>query len=81
MIAYLTTLRTREIGIRTAVGADRRSIFLLISRQALPMIAPGLLAGSALAYFATSFLAVPFDLAQLRYAVRSLRQKSLVRHT
>jgi ABC-type antimicrobial peptide transport system permease subunit len=63
VIAYLTTLRTREIGIRTAVGADRRSILLLISRQSLPMIAPGLLAGTALAYFATSVLAVPFDLA------------------
>ena len=63
VIAYLTTLRTREIGIRTAVGADRRSILLLISRETLPMIGPGLLAGTALAYFATSFLAVPFDLS------------------
>ena len=27
VIAYLTALRTREIGIRTAVGADRRTIF------------------------------------------------------
>ena len=63
VIAYLTTLRTREIGIRTAVGADRRSILLLVSKQSLPMIAPGLLAGTALAYFATSVLAVPFDLA------------------
>ncbi len=63
VIAYLTTLRTREIGIRTAVGADRRIILLLVSRQSLPMIVPGLLAGTALAYFATSFLAVPFDLA------------------
>jgi predicted permease len=63
VIAYLTTLRTREIGIRAAIGADRRSILVLIGRQAIPMIAPGLVAGVTLAYFATPFLAVPFDFA------------------
>ncbi len=61
VIAYLTALRTREIGIRTAVGADRRTILLLIGRQAIPMIAPGLVAGAALAYFTMPFFAVPFD--------------------
>lgn len=63
VIAYLTALRTREIGIRTAVGADRRTILLLIGRQAIPMIAPGLVLGAALAYFAMPFLAGPFDFA------------------
>jgi macrolide transport system ATP-binding/permease protein len=63
VIAYLTALRTREIGIRTAVGADRRTILLLIGRQAIPMIAPGLVAGGVLAYFAMRFFAGPFDFA------------------
>jgi ABC-type antimicrobial peptide transport system permease subunit len=63
VIAYLTALRTREIGIRTAVGADRRAILLLIGRQAIPMISPGQVAGAALAYFAMPLFAGPFDFA------------------
>ncbi len=69
VIAYLTALRTREIGIRTAVGADAHRIRLLIARQAVPMIAPGLVAGLALAYLVTPFFAVPFDFAPQNPAI------------
>jgi ABC-type antimicrobial peptide transport system permease subunit len=61
VIAYLTALRTREIGIRTAIGADDRNVVFLVLRQAVPMVGPGLLVGVALAFFITPAFAVPFD--------------------
>jgi hypothetical protein len=45
------------------VGADRRTILLLIGRQAITMIAPCLVLGAALAYFAMPFFAGAFDFA------------------
>ena len=61
VITYLTALRTREIGIRTAIGADDRNVVFLVLRQAVPMVGPGLLVGVALAFFITPAFAVPFD--------------------
>jgi ABC-type antimicrobial peptide transport system permease subunit len=33
LVAYVTTLRRREIGIRTALGASGRSVIVLVMRQ------------------------------------------------
>ena len=38
LLAYLVTLRDREVGIRVALGARRLDIGLLIGKQALAMI-------------------------------------------
>ena len=45
LLAYLVTLREREVGIRVALGARRLDIGLLIGKQALAMIVGGLVLG------------------------------------
>ena len=47
LLNYSVTRRTREIGIRAALGAQRLSICGLVLRELLGMIAGGLLAGLA----------------------------------
>jgi predicted permease len=42
VVSYSVTRRTREIGIRIALGANRRQIFQMIVRQALEMAGAGL---------------------------------------
>jgi ABC-type antimicrobial peptide transport system permease subunit len=53
VMAYLVSRRTREVGVRMAVGADRGDVVGLIlrdaARQVLPGIAIGLLGAMALA--------------------------------
>lgn len=49
VISYSTAQRTREIGIRLALGALRRDVFALILRQGFRLIALGALAGLAAA--------------------------------
>jgi predicted permease len=55
--AYNAGSRTNEIGIRMALGADRRSVVALILKGALVLIAFGLLLGIPLALAAGRFLA------------------------
>lgn len=45
VLAYLVQLRTREIGIRVALGGDRSSIFALVLREGALIIFLGLGAG------------------------------------
>jgi predicted permease len=49
VIAYSASQRTGEIGLRMALGADRRDILTLVMRQGAAMVAIGLLAGIAIA--------------------------------
>jgi predicted permease len=52
VLAYSVTLRSREIGVRTALGASPRAIVLLVLRQSARVTAIGLIAGLAIAYVA-----------------------------
>jgi putative ABC transport system permease protein len=53
MLAYDVTQRTREIGIRGAIGATRRQIVAMILRQGLWKAGAGLVAGLIAAFFLT----------------------------
>jgi putative ABC transport system permease protein len=56
MISYLVTERTREIGIRAALGASRTDIVRLVLGGGLGVVAGGVAAGVAIAVAATRYL-------------------------
>jgi ABC-type antimicrobial peptide transport system permease subunit len=56
VIAYSASQRTREIGIRIALGAQRNSITTMFVRQGLVLAGGGIGCGLLLAFAATRFL-------------------------
>jgi predicted permease len=56
LLSYEVARRTREIGIRSALGAQRRDVLRLVIRQGLVLIVLGLATGVVAAYGATRFL-------------------------
>ena len=56
VIAYTTRQRTREIGIRVALGARQADVFRLVVGQGLRLTLAGLLIGLALSLTLTRFL-------------------------
>lgn len=57
LLSYVVTQRTREIGIRIAVGARPADIFQLISSETLRLTGAGLTGGLTIAWFASETLA------------------------
>lgn len=53
VIAYTVTRRTREIGIRMAVGASRTSVVWLVFEDVISMVIGGTIFGTVLAFMAT----------------------------
>ena len=53
VIAYSVAQRTREIGIRMALGAQRTQMLQMILRQSLTLVAIGLTSGFVVALAAT----------------------------
>jgi len=71
VIAYSVSQRTRELGVRLALGAQRSSVYRLILKDASVMIAVGLGAGLICSLVAASlirsllFETVPWDVPTL----------------
>ncbi len=58
VVSFAASQRTREIGIRMAVGADRLDILRLVLRQGLVIVLAGVLSGLILACVLTRSMAV-----------------------
>ncbi len=64
VLAYVVTQRTSEIGLRVALGADARSVFLAVARQGMS------LAGIGIALGITASLALSSVLQSLLFDVK-----------
>jgi len=64
VISYSVTQRTQEIGLRMALGADRRDVLRLVLNQGVHWIAAGLILGLSGSYFLTRLIAsMLFDIS------------------
>jgi predicted permease len=56
LMAYSVSRRTRELGIRMALGAQRKNVMLLVLKRAAVLLGLGLIAGLACSWIATRAL-------------------------
>ncbi|MGA3027765.1 MAG: ABC transporter permease [Bryobacteraceae bacterium] len=56
LVAYSVSRRTREIGIRMAIGADRTKVVWMVLKQGLQLGAAGVAAGLVVSFFACGLL-------------------------
>jgi predicted permease len=56
VMAYVVSRRTHEIGIRMALGADRRQVLMMVVRQGMVLTLIGIALGLAAAYVLTKYL-------------------------
>jgi ABC-type antimicrobial peptide transport system permease subunit len=60
LVAYAASRRTREIGIRMAIGANRRAVSLMVLRQGIVLAVIGLVLGLAASVGAGELLRAAF---------------------
>ncbi len=56
VMAYTVSQRTHEIGIRMALGANRRNVLVMVVRQGMLLTVAGIVIGLAAAYVLTKYL-------------------------
>jgi predicted permease len=61
LVAYSVNRRTREIGIRIAIGANRASVLLMVLRRGLTLTLSGALVGMVASIFAGRLLGAVFN--------------------
>jgi predicted permease len=61
LLAYTVARRTKEIGIRMALGATRGEVTQLILRSALALVAAGFVVGTPLAFWGTRLAATAVE--------------------
>ncbi len=61
LLAYTVARRTKEIGIRMALGATRRDVIRMILRSGLTLVAAGSVVGAPVAFWGTRFAATAIE--------------------
>jgi ABC-type antimicrobial peptide transport system permease subunit len=70
VLAHSVAQRFREIGIRMALGADRRDVLRMILRQGMTLALLGVAVGLAGAYGLTKYLEGRVNLSEMLYGVK-----------
>jgi predicted permease len=70
VLAYTVSQRTREIGIRMALGADRSSVLKMIVRQGMTLAVLGVILGLVGAYVLTKYLESWISLSKMLFGVK-----------
>ena len=70
VMAYAVSQRTREIGIRMALGADRSNVLKMVMRQGMTLAVLGVVLGLAGSFWLTKYLESKLDLKNMLYGVK-----------
>ncbi len=70
VMAYAVSQRTHEIGIRMALGADRRDVLKMILRQGMALVVLGVALGLVGAYVLTKYLESWMNLSRMLFGVK-----------